>query len=188
MRLDMSIAYHPQTDGQSERTMKTLEDMHQACIIDFERNWDTHLPLVEFLYNNGYHPSVNCALFEALYGRRYRLRKASKLLPRYVGPFEIVERVGLGAYRLQEVKIDDKLYFIEKPMEIIDREVKKIKNSRIPIVKVRWNPRQRPELTWEREDEMKRKKLQLYARGRVVDELEEQKDSVVPLTKTLEAL
>ncbi|GJZ10383.1 putative reverse transcriptase domain-containing protein, partial [Tanacetum coccineum] len=75
-RLDMSTAYHPQTDGQSERTMKTLEDMHTACTIDFEGNWDTHLPLVEFPYNNGYHPSVKCAPFEALYGRRCRLGKA----------------------------------------------------------------------------------------------------------------
>ncbi|GJY05525.1 putative reverse transcriptase domain-containing protein [Tanacetum coccineum] len=75
-RLDMSTAYHPQTDGQSERTMKTLEDMHSACTIDFEGNWDTHLPLVEFPYNNGYHPNVNCAPFKALYGRRCRLGKA----------------------------------------------------------------------------------------------------------------
>ncbi|GJU86969.1 putative reverse transcriptase domain-containing protein, partial [Tanacetum coccineum] len=75
-RLDMSTAYHPQTDGQSERTMKTLEDMHTACTIEFEGNWDTHLPLVEFPYNNGYHPSVKCAPFEALYRRRCRLGKA----------------------------------------------------------------------------------------------------------------
>ncbi|GJT09915.1 putative reverse transcriptase domain-containing protein [Tanacetum coccineum] len=75
-RLDMSTAFHPQTDGQSERTMKTLEVMHMACTIDFEGNWDTHLPLVEFPYNNGYHSSINCAPFEALYGRRCRLGKA----------------------------------------------------------------------------------------------------------------
>ncbi|GJY20104.1 putative reverse transcriptase domain-containing protein [Tanacetum coccineum] len=77
--MDISIAYHPQTDGQSERTMKTLEDMHSACTIDFEGNWDTHLPLVEFSYSNGYHQSVNCAPFEALYGRRCRLGKACLL-------------------------------------------------------------------------------------------------------------
>ncbi|GKD61911.1 putative reverse transcriptase domain-containing protein [Tanacetum coccineum] len=76
MRLDMSIAYHPQTDGQSERTKKTLEDMHSACTINFEGNWDTHLPLVEFSYNNGYHQSINCAPFEEFYGRRCRLGKA----------------------------------------------------------------------------------------------------------------
>nr|GEW24927.1 uncharacterized protein [Tanacetum cinerariifolium]GEW40089.1 uncharacterized protein [Tanacetum cinerariifolium]GEW40092.1 uncharacterized protein [Tanacetum cinerariifolium] len=97
----MSTAYHLSNDGQSEHTMKTLEDMHSACTNDFEGNWDTHLPLVEFPYNNSYHPSVNCAPFEALYGRRCRLGKASKLSLRYVGPFEVVERVGPGAYRLR---------------------------------------------------------------------------------------
>ncbi|GJY78016.1 putative reverse transcriptase domain-containing protein [Tanacetum coccineum] len=123
-----------------------------------------------------------------------RFGKRSKLSPRYVGLFKVVERLGPGAYRLrlpqqlvdihdifhvsnlkkcladvnlhvplEEVKIDDKLHFVEKPMEIMDREVKKLKKSRIPIVKVCWNPRRGPELTWEREDEMKRKYPQLFA-------------------------
>ncbi|GKE71524.1 putative reverse transcriptase domain-containing protein, partial [Tanacetum coccineum] len=69
-RLDMSTTYHPQTDGQSERTIQTLEDMLRACVLDFEGSWDVHLPLVEFSYNNSYHSSVRCALFEALYGRK----------------------------------------------------------------------------------------------------------------------
>ncbi|GKB15052.1 putative reverse transcriptase domain-containing protein [Tanacetum coccineum] len=71
-RLDLSTAYHPETDGQSERTIQTLEDMLRACAIDFGGNWDTHLPLVEFSYNNSYHTSVKCAPFEALYGRKCR--------------------------------------------------------------------------------------------------------------------
>ncbi|GKE50204.1 putative reverse transcriptase domain-containing protein, partial [Tanacetum coccineum] len=71
-RLDMSMAYHPQTDGQSEYTIKTLEDMLRACVLDFGGNWDVHLLLVEFTYNNSYHSSVRCALFEALYGRKCR--------------------------------------------------------------------------------------------------------------------
>ncbi|GJT40460.1 putative reverse transcriptase domain-containing protein [Tanacetum coccineum] len=71
-RLDLSTAYHPETDGQSERTIQTLEDMLRACAIDFGGNWDTHLPLVEFSYNNSYHSSVKCAPFEALYGRKCR--------------------------------------------------------------------------------------------------------------------
>nr|GEW83269.1 putative reverse transcriptase domain-containing protein [Tanacetum cinerariifolium] len=69
-RLDMSTAYHPQTDGQSERTIQTLEDMLRACVLDFEGSWDVHLSLVEFPYNNSYHFCVRCAPFEALYGRK----------------------------------------------------------------------------------------------------------------------
>ncbi|GJU55536.1 putative reverse transcriptase domain-containing protein [Tanacetum coccineum] len=67
-QLDMSTAYHPQTDGQSERTIQTLEDMLRACVIDFGKCWDRHLPLVEFSYNNSYHTSIISASFEALYG------------------------------------------------------------------------------------------------------------------------
>nr|GFC38399.1 reverse transcriptase domain-containing protein [Tanacetum cinerariifolium] len=68
--LDMSTAYHLQTDGQSERTIQTLEDMLRACVLDFGESWDVHLPLVEFSYNNSYHSSVRCDPFEALYGRK----------------------------------------------------------------------------------------------------------------------
>ncbi|GKB70202.1 putative reverse transcriptase domain-containing protein, partial [Tanacetum coccineum] len=138
-RLDMSTAYHPQTDGQSERTIQTLEDMLRACVMDFEGRWDVHLPLVEFSYNNNYHSSVRCASFEALYERKcrspiqwaeksyadkrrkplefsvgdhvllevspwkgvLRFRKKGKLAPRFVGPFEITERIGLIDYRLR---------------------------------------------------------------------------------------
>ncbi|GKF60790.1 putative reverse transcriptase domain-containing protein, partial [Tanacetum coccineum] len=71
-RLDMSTAYHPQTDGQSERTIQTLEDMLRACVMDFGGSWDTHLPLIEFSYNNSYHTSIKRAPFEALYGRKCR--------------------------------------------------------------------------------------------------------------------
>nr|GEU34933.1 putative reverse transcriptase domain-containing protein [Tanacetum cinerariifolium] len=70
--LDMSTAYHPETDGQSERTIQTLEDMLRACVIDFGKGWVNHLPLVEFSYNNSYHASIKAAPFEALYGRKCR--------------------------------------------------------------------------------------------------------------------
>ncbi|GJT16093.1 putative ribonuclease H-like domain-containing protein [Tanacetum coccineum] len=70
--LDMSTAYHPKTDGQSERTIQTLEDMLRACVIDFGSDWDTHLPSAEFSYNNSYHASIKAAPFEALYGRKCR--------------------------------------------------------------------------------------------------------------------
>nr|GEV94148.1 reverse transcriptase domain-containing protein [Tanacetum cinerariifolium] len=71
-RLDMSTAYHPETDGQSERTIQTLENMLHAYAIDFEKGWVNHLPLVEFSYNNSYHASIKAAPFEALYGRKCR--------------------------------------------------------------------------------------------------------------------
>ena len=71
-RLHFSIAFHPQTDGQSERTIQTLEDMHRACVIEFKGSWDMHLSLMEFAYNNSYQSSIGMAPFEALYGRKCR--------------------------------------------------------------------------------------------------------------------
>ncbi|GJW68154.1 putative reverse transcriptase domain-containing protein [Tanacetum coccineum] len=238
-RLDMSTAYHPQTDG----------------------SWDVHLPLVEFSYNNNYHSSVRCASFEALYGKKccsqimwaevgegqlighelvqettekisqikdrlkaahdrqisyadkrrkplefsvgdcvllkvspwkgvVRFGKKGKLAPRFVGPFEIVEKVGPVAYRLDlpeelngvhdtfhvsnlkkcladptlqvpldEIQVDAKLNFVEEPVEILEREFKKLKR----IIKVRWNSKRGPEFTWEREDQMKLKYPHLFS-------------------------
>ncbi|GJR60647.1 putative reverse transcriptase domain-containing protein [Tanacetum coccineum] len=71
-QLDMSTAYHPETDGQSERTIQTLEDMLRACVLDFGKGWDRHLPLVEFSYNNSYYTSIKAAQFKVLYGRKCR--------------------------------------------------------------------------------------------------------------------
>ena len=70
--VNLSTAYHPQTDGQSERTIQTLEDMFRAYVIEFGGNWDEHLPLISFAYNNSYHSSIKAAPFEALYGRKCR--------------------------------------------------------------------------------------------------------------------
>nr|GEZ76232.1 reverse transcriptase domain-containing protein [Tanacetum cinerariifolium] len=71
-QLDMSTTYHLKTDGQSERTIQTLEDMLRASVVDFGKGWEKHLPLVEFSYNNSYHASIKAAPFEALYGRKCR--------------------------------------------------------------------------------------------------------------------
>ncbi|GJT23312.1 putative reverse transcriptase domain-containing protein [Tanacetum coccineum] len=103
-RHDMSTTYHPQTDGQSERTIQTLEYMLRACVLDFEGSWDVHLPLVEFSYNNSYHSSVRCVLFEALYGRKCRFL----IMWAEVGEKSYADKrkkplefsVGLVAYRL----------------------------------------------------------------------------------------
>nr|GEZ09665.1 putative reverse transcriptase domain-containing protein [Tanacetum cinerariifolium] len=93
MRLDLSTAYHPETDDQSERTIQTLDDKLRACAINFSGNWDTRLPLVEFLYNNSYHSSVKCALFKALCERKCRTPIASSKVgeSKLIGP-EIVQK------------------------------------------------------------------------------------------------
>ncbi|KAJ9556067.1 hypothetical protein OSB04_010681 [Centaurea solstitialis] len=170
--LQFSTAFHPQTDGQSERTIRTLEDMLRACVLEFGGSWDSHLPLVEFSYNNSFHASIGMPPYEMLYGRRcrtpvcwgevgqrelgsteivqrtvesvqlirdrlrtaqsrqksyadkrqsdlefrggdrvllkvspwkrvIRFRKRGKLGPRFIGPFEIIARVGKVAYQLE---------------------------------------------------------------------------------------
>ncbi|KAI3770485.1 hypothetical protein L6452_01619 [Arctium lappa] len=97
----LSTTYHPQTDGQSERTIQTLEDMLQACAIDFSRSWEGHLPLIEFAYNNNYNASIQVASYEALYGRKFRFGKRGKLSPCYIGPYKIIKSVGEIAYKLE---------------------------------------------------------------------------------------
>nr|GFB80580.1 putative reverse transcriptase domain-containing protein [Tanacetum cinerariifolium] len=71
-QLDMNTTYHPETNGQSERTIQTLEDMLRAYAIEFGKGWEKHLPLVELSYNNSYHASIKAAPFEALYCRKCR--------------------------------------------------------------------------------------------------------------------
>ena len=68
-QLMMSRTFHPQTDGQSNMTIQTLEDMLRACILDLKGSWEKHLPLVKITYNNSYQASIQIAPYEALYGR-----------------------------------------------------------------------------------------------------------------------
>ncbi|GKC47695.1 putative reverse transcriptase domain-containing protein [Tanacetum coccineum] len=189
--LDMSTAYHPQTDGQSERTIQTLEDMLRACVIDFGNGWVKHLPLVEFSYNNSYHASIKAASFEALYGQKCRspvcwaeigqvqltgpeLSCAYKLelpqeLSRVHNTFHVSNLKKCYSddplvVPLEGLQVDDKLHFVEEPVEIMDREVKQLRRSRVPIVKVRWNSRRGPEFTWEREDQFRKKYPHLFTK------------------------
>nr|GEU93793.1 retrotransposon protein, putative, Ty3-gypsy subclass [Tanacetum cinerariifolium] len=72
IEISMSTAYHPETNGQSERTIQTLEDMLRACVIDFDKGWVKHFPLCEISYNNSYHASIKAASYETLYGQKCR--------------------------------------------------------------------------------------------------------------------
>nr|GEV92759.1 putative reverse transcriptase domain-containing protein [Tanacetum cinerariifolium] len=229
-RLDMSTAYHLETDGHSERTIQRLKDMLRACVLDFRKGWDRHLPLVEFLYNNSYYTSIKAALFEAIYGRKCRspICWAEVGDSQLTGPeiihettekivqiksliqatrdcqksyADIIAKVRTVSYRLElleklsrvhstfhvsnlkkcladepfaipldEIQVDDKLHFIEEPIEIMDREVKCLKQTRILIVKVRWNSRRGPEFAWEREDQMQKKHPHLFTNSAPVVE------------------
>ena len=128
-KINFSTAYHPQSDGQTERVNQTLEDLLRACVLDFGGSWEDHISLVEFSYNNSFQSSIGMAPFEALYGRPcrspscwleageklvlgsnficvspmmgvVRFSRSGKLAPRYIGPFPITECIGSVAYHL----------------------------------------------------------------------------------------
>nr|GEY79407.1 hypothetical protein [Tanacetum cinerariifolium] len=205
--ISMSTAYHPETDGQSERTIQTLEDMLRDCVINFGKGWVKHFPLAEFSYNNGYHDSIKAAPYEALYGRKCRSPVCwAKVGEAQLTSTELIQETtkkigyaqGLTLERgctirlelpqelsrvrhnfhvsnlkkcyadeplvmpLEGIHIDDKLQFMEEPVKIIEQEIKRLKRSRIPLVKVRWNSRRDPEFTWEREDSFRKKYPHLF--------------------------
>ncbi|GKF43496.1 hypothetical protein Tco_0130048 [Tanacetum coccineum] len=100
--------------------------------------------------------------------RVVRFGKRGKLNPRFVGPFKVIKRVGDVAYKLElpeELsRVHNTFHFVEEPIEITDREVKRLKRSRIPLVKVQWNSKRGPEFTWEREDQFKKKHPHLFTK------------------------
>ncbi|GJT91825.1 putative reverse transcriptase domain-containing protein [Tanacetum coccineum] len=164
-QLDTSTTYHPQTDGQSERTIQTLEDMLRACAINFGGNWDTHLPLVKFSDNNKA-TDKNVQIKERLKMARDRQKSYADNWRKPL-EFSINDKKCLADANLHvpldEIKIVNSLRSVEEPVEIMDHKVKKLKQSWIPIEKVRWNSQRGPEYTWECKEEMKRKYLQLFA-------------------------
>ncbi|GKE31827.1 putative reverse transcriptase domain-containing protein [Tanacetum coccineum] len=171
-KLDMSTAYQPEIDGQSERTIHTLKDMLRACVIDFGKVWGRHLPLVEFSYNNSYHASIKAAPFEALYGQKVSPVAYTLELPKelsnirntfYISNFKKCISGESLVIPMKELRLDDKLNFVEEPVEIMDREVKQLRQSRIPIVKVRWNFKRGPDFTWERKDQIRAKYPHLFS-------------------------
>ncbi|WMV19777.1 hypothetical protein MTR67_013162 [Solanum verrucosum] len=213
-KVNLSTAFHPQTDGQAKRTIQTLEDILRACVIDFKGYWDDHLPLIEFAYNNSYYSSIQMAPYEALYGRRcrspigwfevgearligpdlvhqamekvspmkvvMRFGKKGKLSPRYIGPYRISKRMGNVAYELElpqelvvvhpvfhismlkkcmgdpsliipteNIEIKDSLSYEKIPVQILDRQVHKLRTKEVASVRVLWRNQFVEEATWE---------------------------------------
>ena len=254
-KLNFSTAYHPQSDGQSERVIQILEDMLRASVLDFKEKWDESLPLVKFAYNNSYQSSIKMAPYEALYGKRCRspicweeigerkylgpdlvqqdeeklgiirehLKAAQsrqktqadkkrrevefkagdfvylkvspkkgtrrfglrgKLSPRYVGPFQIINKVGAVAYRLELppnlsgihnvfhvstlkkcelppktvelplTELQPDLSYEEHPIKILDVKYRVMRKRTIRFVKVQWSNHTEEEATWEKEDDL----------------------------------
>ncbi|KAK8942809.1 hypothetical protein KSP39_PZI009568 [Platanthera zijinensis] len=262
--LRYSTAYHPQTNGQTERVNHIVEDMIRCYILDYGGAWDERLRLMEFAYNNSYQESLQMAPFEALYGRRCRtplfwaevgerpllgpdaleemevsvklirekLRiaqeryeknanrrrsvlefsvgdmvflkvspmvgvkrfgKNHKLDPRYVGPFEIVERIGVSAYKLKlpanfpgvhnvfhvsqlrrcvlsdrqvldaVPQLEPNLSYVEVPIRVLDVQDRVLRRKTIPMVKILWRNQDVESATWELESAMREAHPHLFS-------------------------
>ncbi|GJY55123.1 putative reverse transcriptase domain-containing protein [Tanacetum coccineum] len=234
-RLDMSTAYHPQTDGQSERTIQTLKDMLRAVrCASFEAMYGRkcHSPIMWAEVREGQliGPKLVQETTEKISHIKDRLkaardrqksyadkrRKPLEFSVGFVGPFEIIEKVGPVAYRLDlpeelngvhdtfhvsnlkkyladptlqvlldEIQVDARLNFVEEHVEILEREFKKLKRSRIAIVKVWWNSKRDPEFTWECEDQMKLNYPHLFSVGCDIYNEQAKKYNYTPRTKNM---
>ncbi|GKB32252.1 putative reverse transcriptase domain-containing protein [Tanacetum coccineum] len=201
--LDMSTAYHPQTDEQSERTIQTLEDILR-CNLSRHFTSKRVVPPVCWPESKQVQltgPEMVQEITEKVIQIKQRMQadrdrqKSHADLKRKLMEFHVLEKIGTVAYKLelsQELSrvhntfhvsnlkkcysdeplavpleglhVDDKVRFVEEPVEIMDREVKQLKQSRIPIVKVRWNSKRGPEFTWEREEQFQKKYLHLFTK------------------------
>ena len=137
-KVKLSTAFHPQMDGQTERTIQTIEDILRACVIDFKGNWDKHLSLVEFSYNNSFHSSISTAPYEALYGKRYRspiwwfeVVESSLLSPNF-----IYKKVLIIRNRLQTSYCRQKSYADHRRRDLEFEEGDKVYLKILPIKRV----------------------------------------------------
>ncbi|GKA46048.1 putative reverse transcriptase domain-containing protein, partial [Tanacetum coccineum] len=171
INLDMSTAYHPQTDGQSERTIQTLEDMLRASPYEalYRRKCRSHVCWSEVGASQLTGPELIRDTTEKIVQIKNRLLAARSCQKSYADKrtkpleFKVGDMVLLKVSLWKgDIQLDDKLHMIEEPVEVVDREVKRLKQSRIPIVKVRWNWQRGPEFTWEREDQIKNKYPYLF--------------------------
>ncbi|GKA87681.1 putative reverse transcriptase domain-containing protein [Tanacetum coccineum] len=165
------ISIIPLVDRDNHFTSRFWQSMQNA--LDFGKGWEKHLPLVEFLTITVYLAVLRQAPFEALYGRNCRspICWAEVGDVQLTGPeiiHETTEKIkclsdGILVIPMKELQLDDKLNFVEEPIEIMDRKVKRLRQSRIPIIKVRWNSKRGPEFMWEHEDQIRAKHPHLFS-------------------------
>ncbi|XP_016740309.1 uncharacterized protein [Gossypium hirsutum] len=182
--LNFSLAYHPQIDGQFERVIQVLEDMLRSSMIDFNDSWERYLLLADFAYNNSFQAIGDKVILKLSSWKKFlRFGRKGKLSPRYIGPDEVVKRIGSLAYNLklslelerihdvldhldlshivpiEEINVEPNLTFDEEPIKILDYEVKVFRNKRVSLVKVLWCNHKVEKATWETEEAMRHQYL-----------------------------